>query len=121
MQRREWYKIDYGSKVGVKGDLIYYTYEAAKAKAGKYPVRKVVVDETWAEPQEEWVTPTDEDARHRPMVEVSFLGDWLDARLLAVVEHNDTRCFVVRECFDLKGHVETYVRCRMKASERNKR
>jgi hypothetical protein len=121
MQRREWYMIDYDAIVGSKGDLVYYTYEAAKAKAGKYPVRKVVVDETWTEPEEEWVTPTDEDARHRPMVQVRFLGDWYDAKLLAVTEADNAYRFVVNGCFDGKEGTETYARCRMKASERNKR
>jgi hypothetical protein len=86
MQRREWYMIDYGVDVGSTAELAHYTYEAAKAKAGKYAVRKVVVDETWTEPEEEWVTPTDEDARHRPKVEVrySFENEWKPAILLMV-------------------------------------
>ena len=111
--------IDYDAIVGCKGDLVYYTYESAKAKAGKYPVRKVVVDETWTEPEEEWVTPTDEDARHRPMVEVSLLGDWLDARLLAVVERDNEPRYVVfdGDCDD----IDIYSQCRMRVSERNKR
>ena len=118
MQRREWYMIDYDAIVGCKGDLVYYTYESAKAKAGKYPVRKVVVDETWTEPEEEWVTPTDEDARHRPMVQVRYCdGDWQEARLLAVTV--DAFPFLV-----IKANEQTrdsYYFCRMKASERNKR
>jgi hypothetical protein len=123
MQRREWYMIDYGREVGVKGELMYYTYESAKAKAGKYPVRKVVVDETWTEPEEEWVTPTDEDARHRPMVQVRLLGDWYDAKLLAVIETDNDDRFIVVHGIDLpsRDRVETYRLCRMKASERNKR
>jgi hypothetical protein len=119
MQRREWYMIDYDAIVGSKGDLVYYTYESAKAKAGKYPVRKVVVDEAWTEPEEEWVTPTDEDARHRPMVEVRLLGDWSPARLLAVLERDNEPRYVVfdDDCDD----IDIYSTCRMKASERNKR
>jgi hypothetical protein len=86
MQRREWYMIDYDAIVGSKGDLVYYTYEAAKAKAGKYPVRKVVVDETWEEPEKEWSTPIDSEATTRPMVEVrqSEHEPWRPAILLAV-------------------------------------
>jgi hypothetical protein len=121
MQRREWYMIDYDAIVGCKGDLVYYTYESAKAKAGKYPVRKVVVDETWTEPEEEWVTPTDEDARHRPMVQVRFLGDWYDTKLLAVTEYDKDGSFVVEGCFNHREGVKTYMSCRMKASERGKR
>jgi len=121
MQRREWYMIDYDAIVGSKGDLVYYTYEAAKAKAGKYPVRKVVVDETWEEPEEEWVTPTDEDARHRPMVQVRFLGDWYDAKLLAVVCHGKNKFIVEEDRPDWGEVVRLYDICRMKASERNKR
>jgi hypothetical protein len=118
MQRREWYMIDYDAIVGSKGDLVYYTYEAAKAKAGKYPVKKVVVDETWTEPEEEWVTPTDEDAKHRPMVQVRYGdGDWQEARLLAVTVHDSP--FLVIKANDQTR--DSYYFCRMKASERNKR
>jgi hypothetical protein len=121
MQRREWYIVDYGVVVGSKGDLVYYTYESAKAVARNYPVRKVVVDETWEEPEEEWVTPTDEDARHRPMVQVRFLGDWYDAKLLAVTEADDDYRFIVTGCFDGREGIKPYARCRMQATERNKR
>jgi hypothetical protein len=119
MQRREWYMVGYGVDLGGTGELIHYTYGRAKAAAGKYPVRRLVLDESWVEPEEEWVTPTDQDARYRPMVEVSLLGDWSPARLLAVLERDNAPRYVVfdGDCDD----IDIYSQCRMRASERNKR
>jgi len=87
----------------------------------------IIIDK---EEDDGWVTPTDEDAKRRPMVEVRLLGDWHPAKLLAVVEHDDTGCFVVDEYLDRKAgevdsfqdwSIQTYALCRMKASERNRR
>jgi hypothetical protein len=68
---------------------------------------------------DEWVVPTDEDARHRPMVQVIFLGEWYDAQLLAVTEYDKDGRFVVEGCFNWGEGVALYGSCRMKASERN--
>jgi hypothetical protein len=76
----------------------------------------IIIDK---EEHDEWVTPTDEDALHRPMVQVRFIGEWRDAKLLAVTKTVNADRFVVSEGLYLRGKVETYVRCRMKASERN--
>jgi hypothetical protein len=72
-------------------------------------------------PDEKWVIPTDEDARHRPMVQVIFLGEWYDAQLLAVTEYDKDGRFVVEGCFNWGEGVALYGSCRMKASERGKR
>jgi hypothetical protein len=72
--------------------------------------------------KDEWVVPTDEDAKRRPMVEVKHLGhiNWINAKLLAVLDKlpGDNR-----ESFVAQGgaFVNVYARCRMKASERGKR
>jgi len=119
-RNNEWFIIDYGNDFDGDIRTIFRTYQYARSQAGKYPVNRLVLDKDWTEP-EEWVVPTDEDAKRRPMVEVRYYGggDWHAARLLAVVKNGDNDCFVVDECFDKKPRIENYAICRMKASERN--
>jgi len=120
MLNREWYMINNDTR------RVYDTYKEAQAKAAGYRIDKLVmadewvVPEDWGKPDEEWVTPTDEDARHRPMVQVCrFLGPWRDAKLLAVTEVDNVVVFIVHGCFDGIESVKTYQHgCRMKASER---
>jgi hypothetical protein len=118
MLNREYYMINNDTR------RVYDTYKEAQAKAAGYRIDKLVmadkwvVPEDWGKPDEEWVTPTDEDARHRPMVQVSFFGEWYDAKLLAVTEYDKDGSFVVEGCFNHREGVKTYMSCRMRASER---
>jgi hypothetical protein len=112
MTKREWYMINNDTR------RVYDTYKEAQAKAAGYRIDKLVIDKDWEGPEEEWVVPTDEDARHRPMVQVRcFVGEWYSAKLLAVTEADHGYRFVVDGCFDGKEGVNTYSHCRMKASE----
>ena len=118
-RNNEWFIIDYGDDFDGQAQMAYRTYQYACSQTSKYPVNRLVLDENWTA-LEEWVVPTDEDAKRRPMVEVRcFVGDWYTAKLLAVVKNGDTDCFVVDECFDKKPRIENYAICRMRASERN--
>jgi hypothetical protein len=118
VNKREWYIVD---EPGPGTPKLYNHYEVAKSVSREFPVRKLQINEAWKEPEEEWVTPTDEDARYRPMVQVCFLGDWYDAELMAVIETDNDDRFVVVHGIDPRDRVETYRLCRMKASERGKR
>jgi hypothetical protein len=115
MPKNEWFTINYGGNLDGMAQLVYRTYEEAKENADKYPVLKLVVDKSWKSPEEKWVTPTDWDAKHRPTVEVRFLGDWHVAVLLAVIERDNIPFYVVAEgaC---GTKVEIYEQCRMRSS-----
>lgn len=65
--------------------------------------------------EEEWVTPTDEDAKRRPKVEVRDNDNdvWHTPHTLLAV-HNEM--FIAMN--DTNGHVYTWPCCRMKASLR---
>jgi len=118
-RNNEWFVIDYGNDFDDQAQMAYRTYQYARSQAGKYPVNRLVLDKDWTEP-EEWVVPTDEDAKRRPIVEVRcFVGDWHPAKLLAVTEADNGYRFVVNRCLNGRESVVTYARCRMKASERN--
>jgi len=112
MLNREWYMINNDTR------RVYDTYNEAQAKAAGYRIDKLVIDKDWEGPEEEWVVPTDEDARHRPMVQVRLLCDWYDTKLLAVTEVDNVYHFVVDGFFDGRKGATVYDICRMKASER---
>lgn len=83
MSRREWYIVD---EPGPGVPKLHAHYEEAKTASHGFPVRKLHLDETWEEPESEWSTPCDGEARTRPMVEVRQEEDeqWMPAILLAV-------------------------------------
>jgi len=114
VNKREWYIVD---EPGPGTPKLYN-------QAGKHPVNRLVIDEDWTAPEEDWVTPTDEDARHRPAVEVGFSltnGWWQPAKLLAVLVNDadaESPWFVAEDC---DGDIRLYDICRMRASERGKR
>jgi hypothetical protein len=86
MTRNEWFVIDYGNDFKDHAQMVFPTYQYARSQAGKYPVDRLVLDKDWEEPESEWSTPCDSEARHRPMVEVkySFENEWKPAILLMV-------------------------------------
>jgi hypothetical protein len=69
-----------------------------------------IAEEVAAGPK--YIEPTDEDAKNRPLVEVTTCGiKWLEATLFAVMEIEDGKnaFAVTRE----GKHAETWLRCRM--------
>lgn len=65
--------------------------------------------------KQEWVTPTDEDAKGRPWVQVKNIGlhDWVD-RLLIAVDHDGTFATIGES-----GSIQTgWSECRMKKEYR---
>jgi hypothetical protein len=58
---------------------------------------------------EEWVTPTDEDAKRRPQVQVKQDGEWIDGGTLIFVAGDSFACV------DKRGALSTwFVDCRMR-------
>jgi hypothetical protein len=115
-RNNEWFVIDYGKDFDDQAQMAYRTYQYARSQAGKYPVHRLVLDENWTAP-EEWVVPTDEDAGHRPMVQVkySFENEWKPAILLMVRSIEGKPIYVAYAEHSDNMH---WNQCRMKASER---